>query len=105
MLGTMRTAVKIALALFVCWLGYCAFLYAEMRRPPEQFAAMIAKLPMPLFFVTPFETLWNRARAGRASPGDMAPDFHLATLDRKSQVSLSSLRGSRPVVLIFGSYT
>jgi hypothetical protein len=105
MLGTMRTAGKIALALFVIWLGYCAFMYAEMRRPPEQFAAMVAKLPMPLFFVTPFETLWNRARTGSANTGDMAPDFHLATLDRKSEVTLAAFRGSRPVVLIFGSYT
>jgi hypothetical protein len=105
MLSMMRTLGKMALALLVVWLGYCAFLYAEMRRPPEQFAAMIAQLPMPLFFVTPFETLWNRARAGSVSTGDPAPDFRLATLDRKSEVSLSAFRGERPVVLIFGSYT
>jgi len=35
----------------------------------------------------------------------MAPDFRLPTLDRKETVQLSSYRGSRPVVLVFGSYT
>jgi len=36
--------------------------------------------------------------------GDAAPDFRLPTLDHKSEVELSSLRG-KPVVLVFGSYT
>ena len=37
--------------------------------------------------------------------GDMAPDFTLPTLDRKANVHLAEFRGSRPVVLVFGSYT
>jgi peroxiredoxin len=37
--------------------------------------------------------------------GDAAPDFRLPTLDRKSTVRLSTFRGDRPVVLVFGSYT
>jgi peroxiredoxin len=49
--------------------------------------------------------MWNRARAGVLEPGDMAPDFRLKTRDGTSEVQLSSFRGSRPVVLIFGSYT
>ena len=53
----------------------------------------------------PFETLWFRARAGVLRVGDSAPDFHLRTLDKTAEVSLSSFRGSKPVVLIFGSYT
>ncbi|MBI2901451.1 MAG: redoxin domain-containing protein [Planctomycetes bacterium] len=36
--------------------------------------------------------------------GKEAPDFTLKSLDGKSEVQLSKLR-SRPVVLIFGSYT
>lgn len=55
--------------------------------------------------VLPFETLWFRARAGSVAVGDTAPDFRLVTLDKKSEVSLASFRGSKPVVLIFGSYT
>ena len=37
--------------------------------------------------------------------GQAAPDFTLPTVDRKSEVSLASFRGDRPVVLVFGSYT
>ena len=38
-------------------------------------------------------------------PGDKAPDFTLKTLDGSREVNLASYRGTRPVVLIFGSYT
>ena len=55
--------------------------------------------------VLPFEPLWMRARAGSLHPGDLTPDFTLPALDHKSSVQLSSFRGSRPVVLVFGSYT
>jgi thiol-disulfide isomerase/thioredoxin len=37
--------------------------------------------------------------------GDMAPDFTLASPDGKTTVQLSGFRGTKPVVLIFGSYT
>ena len=37
--------------------------------------------------------------------GDAAPDFDLQTADKQSRVKLSNYRGSRPVVLVFGSYT
>jgi thiol-disulfide isomerase/thioredoxin len=37
--------------------------------------------------------------------GETAPDFSLNTHDGKARISLSSFRGSRPVVLTFGSYT
>jgi hypothetical protein len=44
---------------------------------------------------------------GRSVPkvGQMAPDFELKTADGKQTVRLSSFRGQRPVVLIFGSHT
>ena len=35
--------------------------------------------------------------------GDTAPDFELKTADRTSAVRLSSFRGQKPVVLVFGS--
>jgi peroxiredoxin len=69
------------------------------------FAALMAKLPMPAMMAFPFETMWTRARAGALSVGSIAPDFELATVDKKSKVKLSSFRGARPVVLVFGSYT
>jgi hypothetical protein len=37
--------------------------------------------------------------------GQEAPDFTLATHDGKAKVRLSELRGKKPVVLIFGSFT
>jgi peroxiredoxin len=53
----------------------------------------------------PFKPLWQVARAGNVNVGDMAPDFSLESPDHKSSFRLSSLRGEKPVVLVFGSYT
>ncbi len=76
-----------------------------MLQPPEIFGRVAARTPIPLLIVLPFETLWTHARAGALGPGDAAPDFELPTLDRRETVRLSSFRGSRPVALVFGSYT
>ena len=83
----------------------CAGLYWAMRQPPDAFGNVMKRMPMPMMMVLPFETLWNRARAGRVQVGDTAPDFRLPTLDHKTTVQLASFRGNRPVVLVFGSYT
>ena len=101
----MRKLRVVFVSLLVLWLLFLAAIYVTMRQPPERFATAIAKLPGPAFLLFPFETLWLRARAGTLNIGDTAPDFHLRTLDKTSEVSLSSFRGSKPVVLIFGSYT
>ncbi|MCX6909712.1 MAG: redoxin domain-containing protein [Verrucomicrobia bacterium] len=37
--------------------------------------------------------------------GDAAPDFKLKTKDGSREVTLSSFKGKRPVVLVFGSFT
>ena len=101
----MRKLVAIAAVLVAGWLCFVGAIYSTMRQPPEQFASAIAKLPGPAFLLFPFQTLWFRARAGDLRPGDPAPDFRLSTLDKTAEVSLSSFRGSKPVVLVFGSYT
>ncbi len=101
----MRIFTRSALALLICYLAFLGVIYALMRQPPERFASAIAKMPGPLFLVLPFETLWSAARGGSLHPGDLAPDFRLTTLDRKSEVALADLRGKQPVVLIYGSYT
>ena len=54
--------------------------------------------------------VWPMVAAGTSNDAikiarDMAPDFVLPTVNRKSQVRLSSFRGKQPVVLVFGSYT
>jgi hypothetical protein len=82
-----------------------AALFVLMRRPPMQFALTIAKVPGPFFSLVPFRQVWILARAGQLRVGDPAPDFCLETLDRKGQMRLSSFRGEKPVVLVFGSYT
>ncbi len=101
----LRIARNIFLVLLAVWLGFLGLMYYEMCRPPAQFAAFMARLPMILMMAGPFETMWNSARGGTLQPGDIAPDFRLKTRDGSGEVSLASFRGSRPVVLIFGSYT
>jgi hypothetical protein len=91
--------------LLVAHLSLCAGLYWVMRQSPDFFGRFMMRVPDPFMMVLPFETLWMRARAGSLRPGDPAPDFNLPTLDHTSMVRLSSFRGSRPVVLVFGSYT
>ncbi|MGA7414617.1 MAG: hypothetical protein WBW33_29380 [Bryobacteraceae bacterium] len=87
---------------YVCAFGFFAF---AMRRPPMQFAGVMSHVgPVP-FLLFPFESMWKQARRGTLQPGDTAPDFNLPLLGGAEKVELSSFRGKRPVVLIFGSYT
>jgi hypothetical protein len=104
-----RSSKRIFLVVTIVLLcGYASFLLFinwAMRQPPETFGHVMAKMPMPAYFIIPFETFWTHARAGTLSEGETAPDFQLPTLDHKSEVQLSSFRGKQPVVLVFGSYT
>ena len=99
-----RTLSVIAVVLLLLWGSFLVFIGWAMRQPPEKFGRVMMHMPMPAFFLFPFETMWTQARAGSVQPGDMAPDFRLPTQDHQSEVELSSLRG-KPVVLVFGSYT
>jgi hypothetical protein len=83
----------------------CAALYSAMRQTPERFGAIMTKVPDIAFLLFPFETFWMSARSGHLKVGDLAPDFELSTVDRSHLVKLSSEYQSKPVVLIFGSYT
>jgi hypothetical protein len=48
----------------------------------------------------------GRPHESTLKPGDAAPDFTLPVLGRKDEtVVLSSFKGRKPVLLIFGSYT
>lgn len=77
-----------------------------MLRPPDQFGRLMTRVPEPLVWgVLPGSRMWLWARQGSLSAGDAAPDFTLSTHDRSGRVTLSSYRGQRPVVLVFGSYT
>lgn len=101
----MRRLGYLALGLAVVYAAACGAFYLMMRQPPEAFARGMSRLPSATMMALPFPVLWNFARAGALQIGDEAPDFDLETLDHKSRVRLSSYRGDRPVVLVFGSYT
>ena len=93
----------VVVALYALLLGG---LWSAMFQPPDKFGRVMSKMPVPaVFIVFPFKYMWLFARRGHVHVGDTAPNFSLQTLDKKSRIELSSFRGSRPVVLVFGSYT
>ena len=101
-----RVVLTVVVVLLIVWLIASATVYAQMRKPPEQFGRFMMHVPGPVAFLAlPFETMWLRARAGTLQVGDPAPDFSLEKLAKTGQVQLSSLLAKGPVVLIFGSYT
>ena len=87
------------------WAVLCTLAYAAMRQPPDKFGRTMARVPMVMAMVVPFQTLWVHARAGHLAVGDPAPEFELPGKDLPAPVRLSASRGKQPVVLIFGSYT
>jgi hypothetical protein len=103
--SVVKKLLKIAGALVALYAVITATLFAIMLRPPDKFAGTMKYVPWPAFVVLPFKPLWNVARQGRLEAGDMAPDFSLESPDHKSTFQLSSMRGQKPVVLVFGSYT
>ena len=105
MKGWRKVAVRVAAAFAAVYLAAVAGLYTIMCQPPEVFGGIMRYVPGIAFMVFPFRPLWFSARAGTLKVGDTAPDFTLETQDKKARVQLSSFRGVKPVVLVFGSYT
>jgi hypothetical protein len=99
-----RRLVVLLAAAAVLHVVLSAALFAVMRQPPEVIGSLFKRIPWPFFAALPMERLWLRARAGSLRVGDAAPEFDLATFDKRSRVRLASLRG-KPTVLVFGSYT
>jgi hypothetical protein len=100
-----KILAKLALAFVGLYVALAALLFGVMLQVPDRFAATMKHVPWPVFAALPFKALWQVARAGQVRVGDMAPDFSLESPDHKSSFRLSSLRGEKPVVLVFGSYT
>jgi hypothetical protein len=48
---------------------------------------------------------YGHREEGTLTVGDRAPDARVVSLDGKSQVNLLERDGSKPIVLIFGSFT
>jgi len=101
-----RLLLSLLGAIVLVYFGFGAFIWWAMRRPPETFGRIMARIPARLVFrLYPFETLWTLARAGGLNIGDAAPWFSLVKVDTSGTVSLSTLNKQQPVVLVFGSYT
>ena len=108
--GTKKKRIRnwvasIAALCFAGWLGLVSYVNWAMHQPPEVFGHVMAKMPMPAYFVLPFETLGMRARHGQLNIGDAAPDLAVKKLEDHSPTDLATLWADRPVVLVFGSYT
>jgi hypothetical protein len=103
--GWRGRALKAAAGLCAVYVAALAALFVLMRQPPAVVGKGMSRVPGPVFAVLPMEWLWCTAREGRLRVGDTAPDFTLKTLGQEATVRLSALRGDRPVVLVFGSYT
>ena len=100
-----RRFLQIAAGAVLLYFSLMAGFAYAMRLPPQTFSRVMMHVgPIP-FLLFPFETMWKNARQGPLRIGDAAPDFTLPLLDRSSRVTLSSFRGAKPVVLVFGSYT
>ena len=103
--ATKRWLLRTGGVLLVAWVGFVAFIDWAMHQPPEKFGRVMMHMPMPAYFLFPFETMWTQARFGHVNPGDAAPDLTVQTLDTKAPVQMASLWSDKPVVLVFGSYT
>jgi len=101
----MRKLLKTFLVIVLVYVVVLIGLFTAMFQRPEVFSSVMAKTPGMVFMVFPFKPLWLYARRGEVKVGDMAPDFSLEQFDNKNNVQLSALRGQKPVVLVFGSYT
>src|SRR3954452_16996153 len=95
-------AAGVLLPAWLCFLGYINW---AMHQPPEVFGQVMARMPMPAYFVIPFETLWSRARKGHVAVGDIPPHLAENRLEVETPVHLDSLCIEKPVVLVFESYT
>ena len=97
--------LRIAAVLAAVYVAFLGVLFVAMSQPPDRFGRFMSHVPMVTMMAVPFRPMWNVARGGSLREGDMAQDFTLPTVDRKSSVHLASFRGKQPVVLVFGSYT
>lgn len=102
----MKWLVRGIVALAAAYAVFFGTVAAAMLQPPERFGQVMRHLPMRLVWgALPAKRMWLWARTGSVAEGDSAPDFTLSRQDGTGQVTLSSHRGQRPVVLVFGSYT
>ncbi len=97
-------AKRVIVAAVVIYMAVLSGLFVVMHNP-DRFGRVMRHVPDPAFMVIPFRSMWKLARAGPLRLGEVAPQFTLTSADKTEHVSLSSFRGHKPVVLVFGSYT
>src|SRR5450432_2448826 len=90
-----RLTASFAILAFL-WLAFVGYIGWAMRQPPEVFGRIMSRMPMPAYFLFPFETMWTQARNGSVNAGDAAPDFTVKSLDTKTPVQLASLWSAKP---------
>lgn len=104
--GILRWVARGAVTLLVLYTVFFGVVAAAMLQPPDRFGRIMRRMPQALIWMLlPAPSMWLWARSGNLEVGDTAPDFTLPAQDGSGDVTLSSHRGQRPVVLVFGSYT
>jgi hypothetical protein len=103
--GWKRRLLQIGIPILTLYVAALTGFDYAMHQSPETFSRVMMHVGPAPFLLFPFETMWKSARAGNLRAGDTASDFNLPLLDHSGSVGLSSFRGKKPVVLIFGSYT
>jgi len=102
----LRWVLRAVLAVCVAYATLFAVVLSAMLSGPERFGLFMKHMPPALVWgALPAQPMWLWARGGTLSVGDMAPDFELPRQGESTRVRLSSFRGAKPVVLVFGSYT
>ena len=103
---SMKWLARITFGLLVCYVACFGVVLAAMRQTPERFGQFMRRVPEALVWDgLPAPRMWLWARRGTLGPSSLAPDFTLARYGLEGNVTLSSFRGQRPVVLVFGSYS
>lgn len=101
-----KVILRIGTAVAALYVVFFTAVLSAMCLSPAHFGKFMRYAPAPLVWgALPAERMWRWARAGSLAVGDAAPDFTLPLRDRSRAVTLSSHRGKKPVVLVFGSYT
>jgi hypothetical protein len=103
---SMKWALFGVLGLTVSYIVLFGVVLSAMLQPPERFGSFMKHMPGAVVWgALPASRMWLWARRGELVAGVPAPDFTLPRQDHSGLVTLSSYRGHRPVVLVFGSYT
>src|SRR5262245_56335603 len=103
--ASLAYARPVIIGLAAAYVVFLTGVFFVMRQPPARFGQIMKRMPLPLLMFVPFESMWTVARDGQLRIGDVAPEFNLRTADKAGHIRLSTFRGRKPVVLVFGSYT